>query len=430
MRVIDLRKGGYTALSEVLDGRKGLVSGDYWEIVKRIVEEVRENGDSALLKFTLEFDGIVQPEEGLRVGKEEIEEAYAKVDGDFIGALEKAIKNIFEFHDSQREKSWFSNKQGIILGQIVNPIESVGVYVPGGTAAYPSSVLMNVIPAKVAGVKRVVMITPPGRRGIKPEVLVAADRAGADEIYRVGGAQGIAALAYGTETIKPVDKIVGPGNIYVALAKKMVYGDVGIDMIAGPSEILIIADCSARPEFVAADMISQAEHDIMASSVLITDSKQLAERVCVEINRQLDLLPRREIASKSLEDYGVIALAGSLKEACDIANSIAPEHLELMVENPMELLGRIRNAGAIFMGEFSPEPLGDYFAGPNHVLPTGGTARFSSPLSVDQFVKKSSLVYYSREALEEAAGEVLKLARVEGLDGHGRAVEVRFEDND
>jgi histidinol dehydrogenase len=430
MKVIDLRGGDDYSLKQMLRKRYQFISDNYMDRVRKIVEKVRQDGDKALLDFTQEFDGIALEKEELRVGEGEIKRAYSLVGSDFIKALRRASENIYVFHSKQREKSWILQEEGTILGQIVNPIGSAGVYVPGGTAAYPSSVLMNVIPARVAGVKRVVMITPPNREGIKPEVLVAAAEVGVDEIYRVGGAQGIAALAYGTDTIKPVDKIVGPGNIYVALAKKLVFGDVGIDMIAGPSEILIIADYKANPVFIASDMISQAEHDVMASSVLITDSNQLVERVSIEITRQLNSLKRKEIARKSLESYGAIVLVKDLKEACRVSNSIAPEHLELMVEQPMELLGYIKNAGAIFSGYYSPEPLGDYLAGPNHVLPTGGTARFSSPLSVDQFVKKSSLIYYSQEALKSVKQEVVALAEVEGLEAHGRAVKVRFEEDD
>jgi histidinol dehydrogenase len=427
MRVLDIRGGNADALIDLLEERARLISGDCLGRVKDIVESVKSEGDNALLRFTLEFDGIRLDPEQLKVDGQEIDKAYDAVDSSFISAIKKARDNIWDFHSRQVEQSWFVREQGTILGQMISPIDSIGVYVPGGSAAYPSSVLMNVIPAKVAGVGRIVMITPPGRAGIRPEVLVAASAAGVDEVYRVGGAQGIAALAYGTETINRVDKIVGPGNIYVAIAKKLVFGDVGIDMIAGPSEILIIADDGADPVHVAADMISQAEHDMMASSILITMSESLISAVNVEIEKQLGLLRRKDIARKSLDSYGALVLVNSLEEACSLVNRVAPEHLELMVAEPMELIGSIKNSGAVFMGYYSPEPLGDYMAGPNHVLPTGRTARFSSPLSVEQFIKKSSLIYYSKDALSRVKDDIITLAAVEGLEGHGRAVKVRFE---
>lgn len=430
MRIIDIANDGTQALEQLLSERPGLQSGDYLQRVQQIIDNVKNEGDNALARFTMEFDGVLLEKGKFKIKQEEIEGAYSRVSKEFLKAIKKARENITVFHSRQKEKSWFEQQEGIFLGQIIQPIDSAGVYVPGGTAAYPSSVLMNIIPAKVAGVKRVVMITPPHKKGIRPEVLVAAAEAGVDEIYTVGGAQGIAALAYGTESIPRVDKIVGPGNIYVALAKKLVFGDVGIDMIAGPSEILVIADRKANPAYVAADMLSQAEHDTMASSILITESRELIKRVENELERQLALLPRREIAKKSLDDYGALVMVSSIEEACRVANRIAPEHLELMVEQPMELLGFIKHAGAVFMGEYSPEPLGDYLAGPNHVLPTSGTARFSSPLSVDQFIKKSSLIYYSSGALEKVKKDIIALAEVEGLNGHGRAVKERFKTND
>jgi len=428
MKIIDIAGSSTEMIEQLLQKRSGLQSGDYLQKVGQIVDAVRREGDKALVRFTREFDGVELREGQFDIKQEEIKEAYDRVSNDFIRAIKRARDNITVFHNKQKEKSWFEQQEGVFLGQVVRPLDSAGLYVPGGTAAYPSSVLMNAIPAKVAGVNRVAMITPPGKNGIKPEVLVAASEAGVDEIYTIGGAQGIAALAYGTESIPKVDKIVGPGNIYVALAKKLVFGDVGIDMIAGPSEILIIADEKANPVYVAADMLSQAEHDPMASAILITDSRELMSRVEKELERQLVLLPRKDIAQKSLEDYGVLVLVGNIEEACRVANRIAPEHLELMVEQPMELLGFIKHAGAIFMGGYSPEPLGDYFAGPNHVLPTGGTSRFSSSLSVDQFIKKSSLIYYSPGALEQVKEDIINLADVEGLQAHGRAVKVRFED--
>ncbi len=430
MRFIDICDNGAERLETLLAGRTRFQTGDYLEKVQQIIDEVRREGDKALVRFTRELDGIDLEEGQFRVSREKIDEAYTRVSPDFLRAIKKARDKIADFHSRQLEKSWFLQQEGIFLGQVVRPLDSAGLYVPGGTAAYPSSVLMNAVPARVAGVKRIVMTTPPGREGVRPEVLVTAAEAGVNEVYTVGGAQGIAALAYGTDSIPGVDKIVGPGNIYVALAKKLVFGDVGIDMIAGPSEILIIADEGANPAYVAADMLSQAEHDVMASSILISDSRELIRKVEEQLGRQLAGMSRSDIARKSLEDYGALVLVDNLEEACRVANRIAPEHLELMVGQPMEYLGYIKHAGAIFMGEYSPEPLGDYIAGPNHVLPTGGTARFSSPLSVEQFMKKSSLVYYSSGALRNVKEDIIVLTEAEGLDGHGRSVKARFEDND
>ncbi len=396
--------------------------------VKEIVKDVREKGDTALLEYTERFDKVsFQPSE-VKVTAKEIALAYEKAGHEWINAMQEAKRRITAFHEKQKLKTWLDFEEGMHLGQMVRPLQSAGVYVPGGTAAYPSSVLMNIIPAKVAGVRKIVMVTPPGPEGTVsyPLTLVAADIAGADEIYKVGGAQAIAALAFGTETIPRVDKIVGPGNIYVANAKREVFGHVGIDMVAGPSEVLVIADGSANPVFVAADMLSQAEHDALSAVVLVTPCKDLAQAVAGELNRQVRELDRKDIAEASLNKYGTIVLTEDLKEAAWIANEVAPEHLELCVADPYSLLPYIHNAGAIFLGHYSPEPLGDYFAGPNHVLPTSGTARFFSPLSVDDFVKKSSLILYEKEALREAAEDIILLARQEGLTAHAKAVAVRF----
>ncbi len=430
MKIIGL-DGSYTeSLDQLVNNRNHIISGEYLERVRDIIGRVRAEGDRAIADFTYMYDRVKLECGRFRVTRQEIEDAYDRVEANFLKALGSARDNIFDFHSRQKEKSWFDKKDGVLLGQMVNPIDSVGIYVPGGTAAYPSSVLMNAVPAKAAGVGRIVMITPPGSRGISPQVLVAAHQAGVDEIYRVGGAQGIAALAYGTSSIPAVDKIVGPGNIYVALAKKLVYGDVGIDMIAGPSEVLIIADADANPVFVAADMLSQAEHDAMACCILVTDSEKLLKSVEAEIGRQLEKLPRKDTAQQSMEDYGALILVEDMKEACRLSNSMAPEHVELMVREPMELLGNIRHAGAVFLGGYSPEPLGDYLAGPNHVLPTGGTARFFSPLGVEQFMKKTNLIYYSHDALMQAAEDITVLSDAEGLTAHGRAVRVRCDIND
>lgn len=397
------------------------------DIVSDIIDNVKNNGDKALREYSLKFDRAVV--ENLEVTKEEIEEAYASEDKDFISTLEKARDNIHHFHSHQVRNNFIINdKDGVILGQKITPIEKVGLYVPGGTARYPSSVLMNAVPAKIAGVKEIVMVTPPDESGkIPAPILAAAKVAGVDRIFKTGGAQAVAALAYGTETVTKVDKVVGPGNVFVATAKRMLYGIVDIDMIAGPSEILVLADGTCNPEFVAADLLSQAEHDKLASAVLITDSEELAYKVSDELERQIPELSRCEIARISIDTNGKIIIADNMKQAVEISNEIAPEHLEVCVENPFELLNLITNAGSIFLGKNVPESLGDYFAGPNHTLPTSGTARFSSPLSVDDFIKKSSFIYFSEEALNEVGEDVVRFAEKEGLQAHGRAVSKRLK---
>lgn len=398
------------------------------KIVQKIIEDVRKGGDDAVKSYTEKFDGVQLQE--LKVKNKEIAEAYGQLDDSTITILQEAAENIRSFHEKQLRPSWMTTEEnGSMLGQKVTPLDSVGLYVPGGKAAYPSSVLMNVIPAKVAGVKRIVITSPPDKHTCKipPAVLVAADIAGAKEIYKVGGAQAIAALAYGTQSIAPVDKITGPGNVYVALAKREVFGDVAIDMIAGPSEIAILADESAIAEEVAADLLSQAEHDEMASSVLVTPSRTVAEKVAEEVQRQLKTLPKYEIASQSIENFGAIYVTETIEEAVETVNNLAPEHLEILTENPMSLLGQIRHVGAIFIGRYSPEPVGDYFAGPNHVLPTNGTARFSSPLNVDDFQKKSSILYYSENALKDNGEKIAAFARLEGLEAHARSIETRLK---
>ncbi|WHZ02317.1 histidinol dehydrogenase [Neobacillus sp. YX16] len=416
-------------VSDLVSIKRSIESGttEQLAVVKKIISEIRSAGDEALRAYTEKFDRVTL--ESFIVTENEINEAYGQVDSEFISIVREAAENIRSFHEKQLRPSWMTTEEnGSILGQKITPLDSVGVYVPGGTAAYPSSVLMNVIPAKVAGVKRIVMVSPPDSNGKLPAaVLVAAKEAGVKEIYKVGGAQAIGALAYGTESISPVDKITGPGNIYVALAKREVFGDVDIDMIAGPSEIAIIADDSARADEVAADLLSQAEHDPRACSVLVTPSMVLAEAVAVEVEKQLALLPRKEIASRSIADFGVIYVTSSIEEAVETVNQLAPEHLEILTENGMELLGKIRHAGAIFIGRYSSEPVGDYFAGPNHVLPTNGTARFSSPLNVDDFQKKSSVIIYSEKALKDNGEKIVKFARMEGLEAHARAVELRLK---
>lgn len=401
-----------------------------WAQVESIVNEVRIKGDEALLKYSLDFDKCDLSAAELIVGPEEIDEACRQVPADFIVAIRKAKKNILDFHNQQKPRDWFSQSEdGSLVGQVYRPLDRVGLYVPGGTANYPSSVLMTSLPAVVAGVPEIVMVTPPGRDGkISPATLLAAREAGVTEIFRVGGAQAIAALAYGTKSIKPVNKIVGPGNIYVTLAKKMVFGTVGIDMLAGPSEILILGDGSVSPSFAAADLLSQAEHDIRARALLVTNNESWARDVIGEIAKQLEQLPRRDIALKALEDNGTVLIVDSLQEAVEAANKIAPEHLELLVADPWSLLKLIRNAGAIFMGAYSPEPLGDYWAGPNHVLPTAGSARFASPLTVDDFYTKSSLINYTAQGLRQASREIRELAGAEGLSAHGNAIAVRFEE--
>ncbi|MGG3281261.1 histidinol dehydrogenase [Paenibacillus solani] len=401
------------------------------EVVKAIVADIRAEGDAALLRHTEQLDRVRLTANQLRVTDEELKAAYEQVETSFVTAIQSAANNIRAFHMKQKRNSWMDlQPDGSILGQIIRPLKRVGVYVPGGKAAYPSSVLMNVIPAQVAGVPEIVMVTPPstgGKEGVNPYILVAAAEAGVTEIYRVGGAQAIAALAYGTETITPVDKICGPGNIYVALAKREVYGTVNIDSLAGPSEIAVLADDSADAAYIAADLLSQAEHDEMASAVLVTPSRKLGEAVAAEVQRQLELLPRRDIARASVDSYGAVIITESLSEGIEVINRLAPEHLEIMTEEPMAIVGRIENAGAIFLGPYSSEPVGDYFAGPNHIIPTNGTARFASPVDLDDFIKKSSLIYYSKEALLRDGEQIMELARREGLEGHARAIQIRLD---
>ncbi len=402
---------------------------DLQDKVAKITDAVRDEGDSALSRFSLEFDGFRLEAENFRVSEEEIRDSLGKVEDSFIQAVRKAAENIRAYHQKQMQNSWIDlARDGVMLGQIIRPLNRVGIYVPGGKASYPSSVLMNAIPAMVAGVEEIAMVTPAGRDGrVNPHTLAAAAIAGVTEIYSLGGAQAIAALAYGTDTIRPVDKITGPGNRFVTMAKRLVFGQVDIDMLAGPSEVLIIADSGARPEFIAADLLSQAEHDEMAAVILITPDRELAKQVIAQINIQLAALDKKEIAEIALKSYGGIIISGNLDEAVEISNSLAPEHLELMVEEPFSLLGKIKSAGAIFLGHYTPEPVGDYMAGPNHVLPTNGTARFSSPLGVDQFVKRSSVLYYDRDALIKEAPDIIKLAEMEGLDAHARSVEIRLK---
>ncbi|MCO5384810.1 MAG: histidinol dehydrogenase [Desulfosporosinus sp.] len=400
--------------------------------VTAILKRVREEGEDAIYQLTEEFDHVNLRQNGLRVSDEEIQEGYQEVSEDFLQALRTAKANILRYHEKQKRISWLEpDSDGSILGQLLLPLKRVGIYVPGGTASYPSSVLMNALPAIVAGVREIVMVSPPRVDGtLLPEVLVAAAEAGVTEVYKVGGAQGIAALAYGTENIFPVDKITGPGNIYVTLAKKQVFGTVDIDMLAGPSEILILADESGCPEELAADLLSQAEHDRLASAILVSPSRELLEQTIVAVERQLESLPRVEIARASWETYGAAILVSDLQEGMDLANKIAPEHFELVVKDPYSWLGQVRNVGAVFLGRYSPEPVGDYFAGPNHVLPTGGSARFYSPLNVDMFMKKVSVIGYSEAALKRDAKQIALLARSEGLEAHARAVEVRFREKE
>lgn len=395
-------------------------------IVADILENVRNNGDKAVREYTEKFDG--KAPEKLEISMTEVKEIMQQCEPAFLEALERAAENIREFHKKQKQQSWLDTKEnGVILGQRVRGLERAGIYVPGGTAAYPSSVLMNAIPAKIAGVKEIIMVTPPAKNGLpNPDIMAAAYVAGVDRIFLVGGAQAVAALAYGTETIPKVDKIVGPGNIFVATAKKHLYGTVDIDMIAGPSEILIVADETANPKFLAADLMSQAEHDVLASSILLTTSEKVANETITEIYQQVETLERREIIEKSLDDFGAIIVCDSMDEAVEFANDLAPEHLELCAKNPLEYIGRLDNAGSLFLGNYAPEPLGDYYAGPNHVLPTSGTARFFSPLSVDSFVKKSSFIYYTEDALRDAHDDIVKLAETEGLTAHANSIKVRF----
>lgn len=429
MRILKLTKETQNNILENLLKRSPNSYGEFESRVNDIIQNVREKRDEAIFEYTLKFDGATIDQDNIRVTEEEIKEAYEQVDPKLLDVIRKALVNIRDYHAKQKQYSWFdSDESGIILGQKVTPLKTVGVYVPGGKAVYPSSVLMNVIPAKVAGVSNIIMTTPCGKDGkVYPSTLVAAKEAGVDAIYKVGGAQAIAALAFGTESIPKVDKIVGPGNIYVALAKKAVFGYVSIDSIAGPSEILVLADETANPRYVAADLLSQAEHDEMASAILVTTSETLAKQVSEEVDGFLKKLSRTEIMEKSLDSFGYILIAKDLKEAVDAANSIASEHLEIMMENPFDVMTRIENAGAIFVGQYSCEPLGDYFAGPNHVLPTNGTARFFSPLSVDDFIKKSSVIYYSREALKPVHKDIETFAEQEELTAHANSIKVRFE---
>lgn len=430
MKILKLTEETQNNILENLLKRSPNSYGEFESRVNDIIQNVRERRDEAIFEYTEKFDGAKIGKENIRVTEEEIAEAYELVDPKLLDVIRKALVNIRDYHAKQKQYSWFdSDESGIILGQKVTPLHTVGVYVPGGKAVYPSSVLMNVIPAKVAGVKNVIMTTPCGKDGkVYPSTLVAAKEAGVDQIYKVGGAQAIAALAFGTESIPKVDKIVGPGNIYVALAKKAVFGYVSIDSIAGPSEILVLADESANPRFMAADLLSQAEHDEMASAILVTTSEELAKKVSEEVDRFVAVLSRKEIIQKSLDQYGYILVADSLDAAIHTVNEIASEHLELVTKNPFEVMTKIRNAGAIFIGEYSSEPLGDYFAGPNHVLPTNGTAKFFSPLGVDDFIKKSSIISYSREALEPVYKDIVQFAECEKLTAHANSIRVRFEE--
>lgn len=430
MRIIELNETTKSNILVDLLKRSPNQYEAYADTVAGIIEDVRENGDKALFSYTKKFDKVDINKNNVRVSQEEIDEAYKNVDQNIIEIIRKAKKNIEDFHNKQKQNSWFdASKPGIIVGQRVTPIEKAGIYVPGGTAAYPSTVLMDVIPAMVAGVERIVIITPPDKDGkIFSGTLVAANELGVTEIYKAGGAQAIAALAFGTESIPKVDKIVGPGNIYVALAKKAVFGHVSIDSIAGPSEILVLADDTANPRFIAADLLSQAEHDELASSILVTDSRELAEKVAKEVDILLENLSRKDIIKKSLDSYGYLLVAKDMDDAIDVTNEIATEHLEIMTKDPFMVMTKIKNAGAIFIGEYSSEPLGDYMAGPNHTLPTNGTAKFFSPLSVDDFIKKSSIISYSKEALEDIHSDIEVFAKSEGLTAHAKSIEVRFED--
>lgn len=430
MRTLKLTSDTTKNLLEDLLKRSPNSYKQYEESVNAIIEKVRAEKDAAIFSYTKQFDGADINASNIRVTEEEIKEAYTLVDEKLIQVMRKSLENIRVYHEKQKQYSWFDSRpDGVMLGQKVTALASAGVYVPGGKAAYPSSVLMNVIPAKVAGVEKIVMTTPCNKEGkVNPATLVAAKEAGVTEIYKVGGAQAIAALAFGTESIPKVDKIVGPGNIYVALAKKAVFGHVSIDSIAGPSEILVLADETANPRFVAADLLSQAEHDELASAILITTSEELAKKVSEEVDKFTAELSRKEIIEKSLENYGYILIADSLEEAIDTANEIASEHLEILTANPFEVMMKIKNAGAIFLGEYASEPLGDYFAGPNHILPTNGTAKFFSPLSVDDFIKKSSIISYSREALEPVYKDIVQFATSEQLTAHANSIKVRFEE--
>ena len=428
MRILKLTEDTRKDILQNLLKRSPNNYGEFEGRVNAIIEEVRNNRDQAVFNYTKQFDGADINAGNILVTEEEIAEAYEQVDTTLLAVIRKSLVNIKKYHEKQVQNSWFTTEDGIILGQKVTALATVGVYVPGGKAVYPSSVLMNVLPAKVAGVDRIVMCTPPGKDGkVYPSTLVAAKEAGVDEIYKVGGAQAIAAMAFGTESVPKVDKIVGPGNIYVALAKKAVFGYVSIDSIAGPSEILVLADETANPRYVAADLLSQAEHDEMASAILITTSQKLAEEVSAEIDQFVAELSRKEIIQKSLDNYGYILVADNMEEAIDTVNAIASEHMEIVTADPFHVMTKIRNAGAIFIGGYSSEPLGDYFAGPNHVLPTNGTAKFFSALSVDDFIKKSSIISYSREALEKVHKDIEQFAECEKLTAHANSIRVRFE---
>ena len=429
MRIVKLNAETKKDLLKNLLKRSPSNFGNYAETVQEIVDDVRDNGDAALFSYTKKFDKADITAENVKVTQKEIDYAYTQVSPELLDVIRKAKKNIWEYHEKQKQYSWFDSKpNGTLLGQKVTALASVGVYVPGGKAAYPSSVLMNVMPAKVAGVEKIVMTTPCNAEGeVYATTLVAAKEAGVDEIYKAGGAQAIAALAYGTESVPKVDKIVGPGNIFVALAKRAVYGHVSIDSIAGPSEVMVLADETANSRYVAADLLSQAEHDEMASAILVTTSEELAEKVSVQVDKFIDELSRKEIMRKSIDNYGYILLADNMSDAIDAVNDIASEHLEIVTANPFDVMTRVKNAGAIFIGEYSSEPLGDYFAGPNHVLPTNGTAKFFSPLSVDDFIKKSSIIYYSRETLEAVHTDIEAFAKAEQLTAHANSIAVRFE---
>jgi histidinol dehydrogenase len=429
MRIINLTKDTKQNLLNDLLKRSPNNYTEYADTVQEIIDNIRANGNKALFDYTKKFDKADINESNILVTKEEIEEAYAQVDSHLVEVIRKALVNIRSYHEKQRQYSWFdTTEEGTMLGQKVTPLASVGVYVPGGKAVYPSSVLMNIVPAKVAGVKNIIMTTPCNAEGkVYPTTLVAANEAGATAIYKAGGAQAIAALAYGTTSIPKVDKIVGPGNIFVALAKRAVYGYVSIDSIAGPSEIMVLADETANPRYVAADLLSQAEHDELASAILVTTSKELAQKVSDQVDEFIKELSRGEIIQKSIDNYGYILLAENMEEAIAAANDIASEHLEIVTANPFDVMTKIKNAGAIFIGEYSSEPLGDYFAGPNHVLPTNGTAKFFSPLSVDDFIKKSSIIYYSKEALEPIHQDIIDFATSEQLTAHANSIKVRFE---
>ena len=432
MRTVKLTKESTKDILENLLKRSPNNYGKFESAVAQILDKVKKDGDEALFAYTKEFDKAEVTKEPIRVTEAELEEAYAQIDPALLGVIRKALVNIRKYHEKQIQNSWFTSEtNGTMLGQKVTPLNRVGVYVPGGKAVYPSSVLMNIVPAKVAGVPHIVMTTPPGKDGkICASTLVAAKEAGADEIYKVGGAQAIGALAFGTESIPKVDKIVGPGNIFVALAKKAVYGYVSIDSIAGPSEILVLADETANPHFVAADLLSQAEHDELACAILITTSEEFAAKVDEEVKGFVEVLSRKEIIQKSLDNFGYILIAEDMDEAIEAANEIAPEHMEIVTANPFEDMMKVKNAGAIFIGEYSSEPLGDYFAGPNHVLPTNGHAKFFSALSVDDFIKKSSIVYYSKAALRDIHKDIIQFATSEQLTAHANSIAVRFEDED